>query len=361
MDAETLALFEDGLERFTRERYGAAQMVEKATARQEAVHWWEMAKLGWFELAASESGLPEIVPLLSIYRAAGQGLWREPIGCVFGEAAVVAAHAADAAVRQMLCAGLTSGEAPLAFAAREAGQGCDGGMVSTVARPTDRGVEVSGQKVAVPHDAHCRAYLVMAVHGQTGKRAYFLVERAARGLDVARYHTVEGRELADLRLDRTPAQFVCNADPELPTRAWGTLLAAAECVGIMNGALHDTVSYLRQRKQFGRPLIDFQVLQHRLADMQMRVRETDALLRELGEDLDAGQPLDARALLALSAQTSRAAREVTRDAVQMHGGMGVTRECRVSHYYRRVLTVESLYGGESWALERLAEDGIRTG
>lgn len=355
MDLETLALFEDGLGRFTRERYAPAQMVERASRNEGPLHWQEISSLGWFDLAVSETGLPEIVPLLSIFRAAGEGLWREPIACVFGESAVVAARATQPQMRRSLCDGLASGAGPLAYAVREPGAGYETLRVETRARAGAHGAELSGQKVAVVYDPMCAAYLVTALDEGTGQVAYYHVDRAARGLEVVRYATVEGRELADLRLERVPADFVCAAGPEVPTRAWGVLLAAAECVGVMQGALQDTTAYLRQRKQFGRPLIDFQVLQHRLAEMLMLTRETDAFLREMAQDFDDGRTLDARSLLCLSAQASRAARQVTREAVQMHGGMGVTQECRVSHYYRRILTLESLYGGEGWALERLSE------
>jgi alkylation response protein AidB-like acyl-CoA dehydrogenase len=355
MDLEMLTLFEDGLRRFSRERYAPAQMIEGTKNGKGGRYWHEMAELGWFELAVSDNGLPEIVPLLSVYRVAGEGLWREPIDCVFGEPAVVAACATEPALRRQLCDGLASGAAPLACAARERGDGWSAGTTTTRAHAGADGVVLSGHKVAVAGDPACVAYLVTAADEQTGRVAFYRVDRGARGLDVRRYPTVEGRQLADLHLDRTPGVFICAVGPEVPTRAWGELLAAAECVGIMHGALQDTVAYLLQRQQFGRPLIDFQVLQHRLADMQMLVRETDALLRELAEDLDAGRSLDPRSLLALRAQTSRSAREVTREAVQMHGGMGVTQECRVSHYYRRVLTLESLHGSEAWALERLCQ------
>lgn len=354
MDMETLALFEDGLARFSRERYPAARIAETANADDDAIRWREMAELGWFDLAVAESGLPEITPLLPIYRAAGEGLWREPIDCVFGASALVAAGAADPLVRRILCDGLASGAAPMCFAAREPGTDWGARTSLTRARTGAAGPVLRGRKVAVVHHPRCAAYLVSAVDERNGNEAYYRVEPGAPGLRVTPYRTLEGRPLSDLELEGTPATFVAWAGPELPVPQWGGMLAAAECVGIMRGALQDTVTYLRQRKQFGKALIEFQALQHRLAEMLMLMRETDALLRDVAADRDAGRDIDERTCMVLRAQSARAASLVTREAVQMHGGMGVTQECRVSHYYRRVLTLESLHGSESWAMERLA-------
>lgn len=354
MDTETLALFEDGLARFSRERYPAARIAEPANADQDADRWREMAELGWFDLAVAESGPPEITPLLSIYRAAGEGLWREPIDCVFGASALVAAKAPDPLVRRMIWDGLSTGASPLCFASREPGSDWGARTSLTRTRTSPEGTLLRGRKIAAVHHPRCAAYLVSAIDDSSGKEAYYRVERGAPGLQVATYPTVEGRSLSDLDLEGTPATFVAWAGPEVPVTQWLGMLAAAECVGIMRGALQDTVTFLRQRRQFGKALIEFQALQHRLAEMLMLMRETDALLRDVAADLDAGREVDERDGMVLRAQSARAASLVTREAVQMHGGMGVTQECRVSHYYRRVLTLESLHGSESWALERLA-------
>lgn len=348
-----LVMFEDALKRFNRERYAPAQLVEYARRGGCREHWREMAELGWFELALAEQGRPALVPLLCLYRAAGEGLWREPIHGVFGEAALAASSADDPVLRQRLSEGLASGDAPLAFADRERGAQDHANTPNTSARRHGEGYILTGNKVAVIDDPGCAGYLVMARDLESGRAACYRVEPRAQGLEIDRYTTAEGRALADLHLDQVAAQFVCDREAMELVGHWGALLAAAECTGIMRGALQDTIDYLHQRRQFGRALIEFQALQHRLADMRMLLRETEALLDEIAENLDAGRPADPRSLLSLRAQTSRAVRHVTREAVQMHGGMGVTQECRVSHYYRRALTLDSLHGSEGWALEQL--------
>lgn len=355
MDKETLGLFEDALQRFNRERHGPAQWTRKEGPDLGRRHWRELAELGWFELAASDESRPEIVPLLSIYRAAGEGLWREPLHCVFGPPALVAASAEPHPMRRRLRDGLASGHLSFAYADREPGEaGACGMLAARAPQSGDEGVVLTGRKVAVIDDGACSGYLVSACDAVTGVAGCYLVDGAAQGVGVVRYRTLEGQALSDLTLEQARGTFVCPLDSIALARDWAVLLATAECVGIMQGALRDTLDYLRQRRQFGRPLIDFQVLQHRLADMSMLMRETDAVLLDIAEDLDAGSTPDRRRLLCLRAVASRAVRHVTREALQMHGGMGITQECRVSHYYRRALTLESLYGSEAWALEELA-------
>ncbi len=362
MDKDMLGLFEDALQRFNRERHSPAHLLEHIRHGSRLEHWREMAELGWFELVlandtssdAAGRALPKMLPLLSIYRAAGEGLWQEAIDCVFGAAALIAHHAQGTALRRELCEGLASGSAPLAHADREPGDGWDARAVATRAQRLAEGFALSGDKVAVVEDAACVGYLISARDVATGRAGCYRVARETPGLCIARYCGVEGRALVDLHLEGASAQFVCEGEVLALVPHWSALLAAAESVGIMRGALNDTVSYLQQRRQFGRPLIEFQVLQHRLADMLMLMRETEALLHEIVEDLDAGQLPAQYLMLVLRAQVSRALRQVTREAVQMHGGMGVTQECRVSHYYRRALTLDGLHGSDIWALDRLS-------
>jgi alkylation response protein AidB-like acyl-CoA dehydrogenase len=361
MDNDLLALFEDGLQRFNRERYSPAQLVAytREAAGDSSQRWSEMAGMGWFELlrADAEDGADaadSVARLLPIFRAAGEGLWREPVACALGESAVVAAHVSAPGRRAALVEGLVSGAHPLAYAARESGDGWSRAQVLTQARKNGEGHALQGKKIAIAGYERCAGFVVLAQSPELSAGAFFLVQRDAPGLELLPYKSVEGRWIADLQMNGTPAEYLCPAEIAERAEAWGAILAAAEAVGIMRGANADTTEYLLQRRQFGRALLSFQVLQHRLVEMHMLERETDALLQATAEAFDTGAPAMRRRLLMLRAQSSRALRQVTREAVQMHGGMGVTQETRVSHYYRRALMLDSAYGAEDWALEQLA-------
>lgn len=358
MDHDLLALFEDGLRRFNRERYSAALLVQYAQAGTpySAELWAEMRELGWFEALRGDDGravapLSAIVP---IFRAAGEGLWREPVAAVLGEAAAVLAQMPDTERRAALLEGLISGAAPLVCASREAGDGWGAAAIGTLVRRGPRGPLLQGCKRVLADAESAAGYLVLARDADTQRTAFYRVERGAPGVLLQACRAVDGRGIATLHLADVEASEICPGEAAPRASAWAAILAAAEAVGIMRGANADTAEYLRQRRQFGRPLLSFQVLQHRLVEMHMLERETDALLMATVEAFDADAPALPRRLLVLRAQASRALRQVTREAVQMHGGMGVTEELRIAHYYRRALVLDSLHGSEDWALQSLA-------
>ncbi len=358
MDTDLLRLFEDALARFNRERYSPAQLVARTRDPSGASLLDEMAEMGWFELLRGdrddEPAASSVVPLLALLRAAGEGLWREPLACVAGAVAVVVARTESAARRDALLDGLISGREPLAYASREADDGWHRAGIATVARRTSEGDVLDGHKIAVMDVERCAGIVVLAVDAQTRRSGYFHVKRDAAGIERKSAASIDGRILSDLKLDGVRAEYLCAGEHAVRADGWESILGAAEAVGIMRGSNGDTAAYLRERRQFGRPLLDFQVLQHRLVEMHLLERETDALLQSTAEAYDAGAPGLERRLLVLRAQASRALRMVTREAVQMHGGMGVTQETRVSHYYRRALMLDSLYGSEEAALESLA-------
>ncbi|TDU31493.1 alkylation response protein AidB-like acyl-CoA dehydrogenase [Panacagrimonas perspica] len=358
MDTDLLRLFEDSLARFNRERYSPAQLVARSRETTGTGLLSEMADMGWFELlrgeADDEPAASSVVRLLPVFRAAGEGAWREPLACVLGAPAVIAARTDATAQRESLVEGLISASAPLAYAAREADDGWHRIGITTVARGDAGGHVLDGHKIAVMDVASCAAIIVLAVDAQTRRPGYFLVARDAAGLERGDASSIDGHGLSDLKLTGVRAEYLCAGDHAARAEAWDAILGAAEAVGIMRGANRDTSAYLRERRQFGRPLLDFQVLQHRLVEMHLLERETDALLESTAEAFDANAPGLERRLLVLRAQASRALRQVTREAVQMHGGMGVTQETRVSHYYRRALMLDGLHGSEEAALERLA-------
>ncbi|HKY92717.1 MAG TPA: acyl-CoA dehydrogenase [Nevskiaceae bacterium] len=352
-----MTLFEESLRRFSREHPAAAQTASGTgdAGDHSPQRWDAIAAMGWFDLLTLDpgaSGAPPLAPIAAVLRAAGEGAWREPVGAVLGEGAVIVVHAEDAACRASLRDGLVSGAHPVAVAAREPGDGWRRVEIRAKARRRGAMHELDGTKIAVG-GAQVAAYFAVLAMDEAGS-AWFLVSRDAPGLALDRYAGADGRPLADLRLAATPAIRLCGGEVTPRVEAWGSILAAAESLGIMRGANGDTTDYLRQRKQFGRPLLSFQVLQHRLVEMHMLERETEALFHATVAAHDADSPDLARRVLVLRAQASHALRHVTREAVQMHGGMGVTAELRIGHYYRRALALDSLYGAADWALEALA-------
>jgi alkylation response protein AidB-like acyl-CoA dehydrogenase len=123
----------------------------------------------------------------------------------------------------------------------------------------------------------------------------------------------------------------------------------------MTSVTAKTVEYLKNRQQFGQPLSKFQVLQHRLVDMSVAAEEARALVHAALTSIDSGSDSASRAVGHAKVQTARAARFVGGQAIQLHGGMGMTDELAIGHYYKRLMMCETLFGDADWYLARLAE------
>jgi alkylation response protein AidB-like acyl-CoA dehydrogenase len=167
----------------------------------------------------------------------------------------------------------------------------------------------------------------------------------ASGVEVHSYRTIDDRRAADLVLDglRLPARALLGdagqAWPSLAqARDEGAAAICSEAVGCMRKVLADTVEYCKQRQQFGQPIGSFQVLQHRMVDMYMELEQAVAAVYLAVLNLEAEPAVRARAVSAAKATIGRAARFIGQNAVQLHGGMGMTEELAIGHYFKKRLT-----------------------
>lgn len=357
MDNDALQLFEETLARYNRERYDASQWRDYGCLPQgySPERWAELQAMGCFELLRPEGDdhAAPLADLLPLYAAAGEALWREPLATVFAEPVAVIAQVADPALRRTLLDGLISGERPLGYAHRETG-GLD--RNTTTATRCAAGWRLDGDKAMVVGVDVCTGFLVSAIDAERGVPAMFLVDAAAPGVQLQRYRSIDDGIAADLRFEQTPAEWLCDGGAAIAAAdARSVILAATEALGIMRGANRDSTEYLRERRQFGQPLLGFQALQHRLVEMLMRQRECESLVASVAEAFDHAAPTLSRQVLVLRVAVARALRHITREAVQLHGGMGVTQELRIGRYYRRALMLDSLHGTADEALDALSE------
>lgn len=242
---------------------------------------------------------------------------------------------------------LIAGDASIAFAHQE---GADPFVLpATTARVDGNGWRISGGKTIVRHADVTTHWLISAA--LEGRTALFLVAREDGAATALRL--IDGSGAADLALDDAPATLIDDG------RAIGRVLAlqfaglAAEACGIARAAIKRTAAYLRTRQQFGLPLAKFQALQHRLADMHIAAEEVVAVTDLAIDAIDRGST-DALALAAAAkALADTAARRVANDAVQLHGGMGVSDELDISHYFRRVAAIRA-EGGDAVCLRDYA-------
>lgn len=174
------------------------------------------------------------------------------------------------------------------------------------------------------------------------------------------YRTIDDRRAADLNLDglRLPGDALIDGDAAASVeqaRDEGAAAVCAEAVGAMRRVLADTVDYCKQRQQFGQPIGSFQVLQHRMVDMYMELEQAVSAVYLAVLNLGADAPTRARAVSAAKATVGRAARFIGQQAVQLHGGMGMTEELAVGHYFKRLTAVQYEYGSTDQHRTRYAE------
>lgn len=363
-------MLRDGLTKFLAARYD----LEKSRAAAKTGAGWQPGIWRGFaeELGILGATLPESaggigggpVEAMVIAEELGRALVVEP----FVDSVVVAGgllQRAGGTAAAALLERIGEGSAIVALAV---GEGSDHweSLSARAVRDNEEWV-LSGSK-AVVTTAPIATHLLIAARtdGDPGEQqgiSLFLTEfdpsAPPAGMTVHSYRTVDDRRAADLVFDglRLPA------DALIEQHAWESLARArdegaaavcAEAVGCMRRVLADTVDYCKQRQQFGTPIGSFQVLQHRMVDMYMELEQSVAAVYLAVLNLDAEPAVRARAVSAAKATVGRAARFVGQNAVQLHGGMGMTEELAIGHYFKRLTALQYEFGSSDHHRSRYA-------
>jgi alkylation response protein AidB-like acyl-CoA dehydrogenase len=256
---------------------------------------------------------------------------------------------------------VAAGSAIVALAATDADSGDRWDGLSTTAVCDGDDWLISGSKIVViaaPLATHLLITARAADHD-----ALFLTEFDATappgGLTVHAYRTIDDRRAADLVFDdvRLPAEALLQADaaPSLArARDEGAAAVCSEAVGAMRRVLADTVEYTKHRQQFGQPIGSFQVLAHRMVDMYMELQQAVSAVYLAVLNLDEEPDVRARAVSAAKATVGRAARFIGQNAVQLHGGMGMTEELAIGHYFKRLTALQYEFGSTDYHRARYA-------
>ena len=258
-----------------------------------------------------------------------------------------------------------AGHEVLALAALEATSRYDITNVATTARRDSSGWRLDGTKAVVAAAPWASQLLVVArTAGSRGEReglSLFLVSSSAPGVSMRSYPTIDARRAADVTLERVrvPTDSLIGAEGEAADAIEYSTDAAisavsAEAVGLMSKLHEDTLEYAKQRRQFGQPIGRFQVLQHRLVDMYMEIELARSATYLATLRLPASAKERACAASAAKVTINKACRLVGQSAVQIHGGMGMTDELAVSHFFRRATAIELEFGTMDFHLARYA-------
>jgi hypothetical protein len=323
----------------------------------DAVAWGELAELGLAGLGIAEDdgglGLGPVAAMV-VQEELGRGLVLEPLAAIARVSATLLA-AAPADARGDLLAQIAAGEATVVLALQERGTRYRFAHVETTAtRDAASGAwRVNGRKSLVPIGDCADAFLVPArIDGPADDTAgigLFLVERAASGVSASGYVLQDGSRAAEVAFTDARATLLIGrggAAYAALEQAFdvGIACACAEAVGAMDKLFEMTVEYLNTRKQFGVPIGTFQALRHRVADMKMQVELARSMSYYVTLKLLEAPDVRRRAAAQAKVQLGRSMRFVGQQAVQLHGGIGVTEEYAGSHYFKKLTTLEMQFG-----------------
>ena len=217
---------------------------------------------------------------------------------------------------------------------------------------------LTGRKAVVAHGA-CADLLLVSARTASGATGLFAVTPGVEGVRLRDYPTLDGQRAADLVLSNAPATRIdAGGALDAIDAALDVGLAAlcAEAAGIMEATVAATTDYLKTRQQFGQPIGRFQALQHRMADMLLHLEQARSMsylaaMHCTNEDKSARQ----RSLSAAKVTIGQACRFIAQNAVQLHGGMGMTDELMLSHWFKRLTVIEMSFGDTDSHLQRFAK------
>lgn len=320
--------------------------------------WSSLAQLGLFcapfseEVGGTGGGFADAA---AVVEALGRGLCIEPY---IDNVVLCGALLPD---DSSTLAAMMSGEKLLAFAHTEPGATDAPAQLETRADHSDNGYVLSGDKSHVFGGHVADTYVVSARTLGPEERsavALFLVDRNAPGVNVKTYITNDNRGGAEIRLQEAPAQRISSEGEALTAIGWAcdkaTAAVCAEAVGAMQALVDATSDYIRTRRQFGTNIGSFQVVQHMTADMLVNLEHARSLAIAASHYADSSDELERmRVISAAKIGVNEAARFVAKTAVQLHGGIGVTEECAVGHYFRRLSAIRLSCGDSYYHLERM--------
>jgi pimeloyl-CoA dehydrogenase small subunit len=369
--SEEQIMLRDSAERFVEANSGADNL-RKMRASEEGFsrgNWKQMAELGWLALPFTEDqgGLGgTAVDTNVLMEAFGKGLVLEPFltTVVMGGGALKAAG--NEAQQAELIPEIIEGKLLLAVAYAEPQARFDLFDVATSARKDGDGWVIDGHKAVVLHGDSADKIIVSA--RTSGDRrdksgiSLFIVDRGAAGLERRAYPTVDGSRAAELFFNSVKV----DADALLGQEGNGLAVLekvsddaitalCAEAVGAMKVLLDTTVEYTKTREQFGQPIAKFQVLRHRMADMMMEYEQAKSMALVAALKVDSADPVERRkAVSGAKVQIGKSGRFVGQQAVQLHGGMGMTDELAVGHYFKRLTMIDILFGNVDHHLKQFS-------
>ncbi|MBI3248470.1 MAG: acyl-CoA dehydrogenase family protein [Deltaproteobacteria bacterium] len=306
------------------------------------------------------------VDLMPVMEAIGEGLVLEPYLATVGLGGQLVTRGGAEAQKKAIIPSIVEGKLKLAFAQTERGARYNLAHVATRAAKSGGGYVLNGEKCVVLHGA-CADKLVVSARtagddADANGISLFLIDRNAPGVSLKTYRTADNLRSADLLLANAtvPADALLGKEGEaLPLIEevidYATALLCAEAVGAMRFANSATLEYLKTRRQFGAPIGSFQALQHRMVDMMISYEQAKSMACLASVKVDSAEAAERKHVIsAAKIKVADACRHVSQESVQLHGGMGMTEELKVSHTFRRLTIIAQTFGDADHHLDRFA-------
>ena len=367
--SEEQRLLKDSIERLLGAQYGfeARRKYAQEPDGFSRKLWQQYADLGLLALPFEEKyggigGGP--VDTMIVMEAFGRALALEPYLASVILAGSLLRLGGSETQREALLPQIAGGELLMAFAHAEQQARYNLSDVATTARKDGDDFVLDGAKTLVIHGDSANKFIVSArlagARQDTKGIGLFLVDAAAKGVSRRGYATIDGQRAAELTLSGVRAEAALgepgNALP-LIERVADIAIAAqcAEAVGAMAAIQEITVDYLKTRKQFGVPIGSFQVLQHRAAEMLIALEQARSMAMLAAMTAEEENAAERRkAISAAKVQICNSGRIVGQQAIQLHGGIGMTMEYKVGHYFKRVTAIQAQFGDAVHHLNLLA-------
>jgi alkylation response protein AidB-like acyl-CoA dehydrogenase len=366
--SEEQQMLADSAKRFVRDNSDVeTHRRNKKLMPLDAATWQQFADLGWLAVPFEEEhGGLGMGPLetMVLLEALGEGLIMAPYiaTVVLGGGFL---RQVSAAQQAETIPALLEGKLQVAFAAEEYERVFTLENTAMVADLKGNEAILNGTKSCVMNGDQADLLVVLArTAGKPGDQdglSLFLVDVNAPGVERVPHRTVDGRQGAEIRFNQVKVAEAARIGALHGGYAIarqvlheGLLALSAESVGSLSVLLNETVEYSKTRKQFGMPIGKFQVLQFRMADMFIAMEQTRSLLLAATLKTVEGHDDAAMAVHAMKAQLGRAGRNIAQEAIQIHGGMGMTDELGVGHYVKRVTGVDGLFGNADVHLMAIA-------
>jgi alkylation response protein AidB-like acyl-CoA dehydrogenase len=362
--SEEQEMLRDSARRFVREHYGfeARRALASSTEGISRQHWRSYADLGWLAIALPEEagGLGfTFVETALVLEEFGRGLVLEPYVSTAVVAARLIERARDFALRGDTLAALIAGERMLAVAHAEPGSRYDLDRAASRAHRRADAFVIDGHKGVVIDGPCADQFLLTATVAGDEAYSLFVVDKDTPGLVADSYQLIDGSRACDLRLSAvsvSASRLLAGpaAARELVEEALdrGTVARIAEAVGAMEAVMQITSDYLKTRIQFGQPLGKFQASQHRMAEMFVETQESRSSLFRAIAHLDGDSRARRAAVSAAKVAVSAAAKFVGAQGIQLHGGIGLTEEYSIGHYFKKLTAFEKIWGDAEWHLSR---------